>query len=300
MMHTGRRTAFAVSLLLATCLGQANPSPASNQDTIPATERKALLALYAATDGEHWKDHEGWLGAPGTECEWEGVSCGQHQAGDPLAVTGIQLSENDLKGAVPVELAELTHLEYLTLFGNHLTRGMPEPLIRRWLSGSLWIAAEDPLLTDVSEIDFESAASSILCASSRIVLRSDTSMTYFAERCRNTNPEDRTTFCEIKQGRSWPRQFAKLAWLLNDDGFYELRHDYDRSVTEGTFESTRVIRDGKKYEVVNYADAGPFNLWAIQRSIMGSIEGAGWVSTKRQPKCPRWDESKIEHSAAKR
>src|SRR5439155_9126219 len=90
-------------------LGQANPSPASHKDTIPTTEREALLALYAATDGDRWKDHEGWLGPPGTECNWYGVAC---KPGTNLEwrVSDLAVSENDLNGLVPGELGQLTQL----------------------------------------------------------------------------------------------------------------------------------------------------------------------------------------------
>ena len=42
---------------------------------IPQVEREALIALYNATDGDNWTCNDGWLGAPGTECSWYGVTC---------------------------------------------------------------------------------------------------------------------------------------------------------------------------------------------------------------------------------
>ena len=38
---------------------------------MPPAERDALIALYNSTDGANWWDNTGWLGAPGTECDWE-------------------------------------------------------------------------------------------------------------------------------------------------------------------------------------------------------------------------------------
>ena len=36
---------------------------------IPKTECEALVAFYNSTDGEHWKDNEGWL-QTATPCDW--------------------------------------------------------------------------------------------------------------------------------------------------------------------------------------------------------------------------------------
>jgi hypothetical protein len=271
----------------------------SGKVTVSQTEREALLVLYQATDGNHWKNSDGWLGAPGTECEWFGVSCFEPLAGT-ATVTALNLGENNLKGTIPDQLGQLPNLESLSLFGNQLRGTVPELLIHRWISGSLWLAAEDSILTDVSEIDFESSPSMLLCGRIRITVNVDGSVAYLSKRCRNSNPNDRTTFCEVKRGQVWPRYFAKLAWTLNANGFYGFHREYDRNITEGTFESTRVVKSGKKYEVVNYADAGPFELWVIQRAIESTVTDAEWVSVKQQPDCPRWDKGEIKESATKK
>jgi hypothetical protein len=148
----------------------------------------------------------------------------------------------------------------LEIFGNHLSGRLPDSLIRRWLTGEISIAAEPFLLTGVSEIDFEAAASSVLCARHRIILRSDESAVLFTEKCRNATPRDRTVFCEVKKGRIGWAEFAKLGWVLEKDGFFGFHANYERNVTDAGFESTRVTRDHKIYEVVNYADSGPFEL----------------------------------------
>ncbi|HEV2688337.1 MAG TPA: hypothetical protein VGV35_07275, partial [Bryobacteraceae bacterium] len=58
------------------------------------------------------------------------------------------------------------------------------------------------------------------------------------------------------------------------------------SMTHGTFETTRVTRDGKRYEVSNYADAGPFELWVIQRAIESVALGDYWEVTTKTNVCP--------------
>ena len=208
-------------IVCAECLGQSSaettPSALSRR-TIPAQERQALIALYEATDGNNWKDHEGWLGPVGTECDWHGIICATRVP--PLGVTDIELSQNNLSGTIPDAVTNLTRLQSLFIFGNHLSGKVPEALIQKWLSGSLWLNVEASMLTDVSEVDFESSASALLCARQRIVLHSDGTAMLFTERCRSNRLKDRRTFCEVKQGRIGWSSFAALASLLDKNGFF--------------------------------------------------------------------------------
>lgn len=271
--------------------GTSGESP-SLAEGISAQERQALVALYQATDGNHWKNHDGWLGPAGSECGWHGVGCGLG-APEPKTVVYLDLYDNNLRGRIPEAIGQLVHLQTLFLSHNDLSGGLPEPLIRQWLSGSLWIKAEAPLLTDVSEIDYESSASAILCAQQRVVLRSDTAAMRFTERCRNASPKDRRTFCEVKKGRIGGEGFALLAWALEKNGYFTLQADYEENVTDADFVRTRVTRNGKKYEVVEYAGAGPSELWLIHRAIEGVSSSIEWSKTKTLPECPRWSESQV-------
>jgi hypothetical protein len=252
----------------------------------------------------------GWLGPPGTECHWHGVACGGgHEAANVIIVdldennlTGAILNElgqlkkleslnlerNHLIGAIPGTLGQLEKLEWLAIFGNNLSGLVPEPLIRRWLAGPLDISAETSLLTAVSEIDFESSASALLCASHRIILRLDNSVVSYTERCRAATLDDRTTFCAVKDGRIGRGEFARLGWLVKKSGFFDLRAEYYRGVTDAGFEDTRVTENGKLHAVSNYAGGGPFELWVIQRAIEGVAAAAEWERTGAQQKCPRW------------
>ena len=261
--------------------------PPSFRDAVAvsAEERQILVALYESTDGIRWKDHSGWLGPVGSECNWHGVRC-QDGLYDVTTVNGLELSGNNLVGAVPAAVVRLKNLTLLSIFGNHLSGTLPSSLIQRWLARELDLIAEDSLLTTVSEIDFESAASAILCATHRITIRSDGSAVFFTERCRNDKPRDRTTFCEVKKGRLYPYTFAKLAWLLDRNKFYDFQSHYDRSITHGAFETTRVTCDGKRYEVSNFAGAGPFELWVIQRAVESVVLSADWESVTTIARCP--------------
>jgi hypothetical protein len=140
----------------------------------------------------------------------------------------------------------------------------------------------------VSEIDFESSAPALLCAIHRIILRLDNSAVSYTERCRAAIPNDRTTFCEVKDGRIYGSEFARLGWLVKKSGFFDLRTEYYRGVTHARFEDTRVTGNGKLHAVSNYEGAGPFGLWIIQRAIEGAAASAEWEKTSTQQKCPRW------------
>ena len=290
------RIALAVGLTatlmaFAECWAQSTLNgPHSSRKGVSEQERQALVALYEATEGNHWKNHDGWLGPVGSECAWYGISC-EPGASELSTVVDLNLSENNLHGRIPDALGQLAHLQTLFLFGNELSGRLAEPLIRQWLSGSLWVTAEAPLLTDVSEIDYEFAASAILCARHRVVLRSDTTAIRFTERCRNASPKDRRTFCEVEKGRIWGDEFAMLAWTLEKNGYFTLEANYQRNITDSVFVSTRATRNGKKYEVVEYAGGGPFELWVIHRAIEGVSSTMEWSKTKTLPECPQWSES---------
>jgi len=141
----------------------------------------------------------------------------------------------------------------------------------------------------VSEIDFEYSASSVLCMRHRIVLRPDNAE-IFTERCRNASRTDRTTFCEVKEGRISQEEFAKLAQLLEQNSFFTMQSEYWGDVTDAVFESTRAKRDGETHEVINYADAGPLRLWTIQRAIEGAALNVDWQMATTRPKCPHWND----------
>ena len=83
------------------------------------SDRDALIALYDATDGEHWKNNENWCTDAPLE-EWYGVNT--DSKGN---VTFLSLQGNGLTGCLPEELSGLTHLTYFSLSGNDLYGELP-------------------------------------------------------------------------------------------------------------------------------------------------------------------------------
>ncbi len=95
---------------------------------ITTVQRQALIAFYNSTNGDGWYAQQGWKSAPlypdgfampGTESSWFGLTV------DPESglVTGIELVDDYLHGAIPPEIGNLTSLRRLILNDNHFIVG---------------------------------------------------------------------------------------------------------------------------------------------------------------------------------
>ncbi len=100
-----RRT-LSVLLLLA-LLGAWSPRPVvlAEQTEIPAAEYDALVALYNSTDGANWTNK--WTLPTDMPCSLYGVSC---TSSAPRCVVALSLMSNQLNGAIPTELGNLSNL----------------------------------------------------------------------------------------------------------------------------------------------------------------------------------------------
>ncbi|CAJ1947189.1 unnamed protein product [Cylindrotheca closterium] len=91
-----------------------------NQNSI--VDRYALASLYLSLGGEQWSRKTQWMSATSV-CQWQGVGCDANS----IAVTSLQLGDNQLSGAMPIELSLLTKLTNLDLDTNGLgSRILPE------------------------------------------------------------------------------------------------------------------------------------------------------------------------------
>ena len=98
------------------------------------TDRAALEALYTATDGANWTDSTNWL-TDAPLAAWHGVT-----TDDAGRVTGLDLRDNGLTGAIPDALGSLAQLEELNLSWNSLTGPIPDALgsLTKLVVLSLW------------------------------------------------------------------------------------------------------------------------------------------------------------------
>ena len=115
--HHGRTHAvfvFAGFLLLTGGTARA-------QDPVVA-DRAVLVTLYNATAGANWTNNTNWLSNEALS-EWHGVDTDATGR-----VTELHLSDNELSGAIPAELGNLTNLQILDLCGNGLSGAIPAEL----------------------------------------------------------------------------------------------------------------------------------------------------------------------------
>ena len=105
-----------------------------SQSAVPIAERDALIAFYNATNGAGWIDNTNWLGAPGTECEWHGVTCDASE----FTVTNLAFYNNNLIGEIPPALGNLTGLTELSLPYNGLSGSIPPELGN--LTALVWLS----------------------------------------------------------------------------------------------------------------------------------------------------------------
>ena len=88
----------------------------------PQSERDALVALYNATDGGHWRNRTNWV-SDAPLGSWHGVTTDSNGR-----VTEVDLSDNGLRGNIPAEIASLEKLEALYLNDNQLSGEIPPEL----------------------------------------------------------------------------------------------------------------------------------------------------------------------------
>lgn len=85
-------------------------------------EREALIAIYQATGGDDWKDNKRWCSDAPVD-KWYGVKS------DPEGrIVELNLSNNNLQGSLPSEIAYLEHLTQLRLSDNNLSGQIPPEL----------------------------------------------------------------------------------------------------------------------------------------------------------------------------
>jgi len=87
---------------------------ASASALIPASERQALVELYDATGGSHWKNSSGWLTGDPCADSWYGIFCNSARTHVVEVFPNPRDSGNKMQGEIPAsfwtDLPELVHI----------------------------------------------------------------------------------------------------------------------------------------------------------------------------------------------
>lgn len=104
-------------------------------------QRYALVVFYYSTAGDEWNfcsavattsactsDQGKRYLSDSHECEWMGISCD-----DNNMITEIRFSQNNLKGSLPKEISELSHLQALALEKGFVSGVIPTTISDLWV-----------------------------------------------------------------------------------------------------------------------------------------------------------------------
>jgi hypothetical protein len=260
---------FAVLALFAIAITQA-PSD------VPLSERRVLLELYASTGGDRWSDRTGW-NTTKPVCEWYGVSC-DFLDGDATrpVVAGLSLDLNNLDGVLPPTLADLSHLQGLSVIGNRLRGKLPEELLQRWDRHAFELnAGSNTFSNALARVTVEYSASGVLCSQTEDlhyrmeVDETKHSATFQSIRC--VDAKSRNTYCLVREGVA--PSLMRLSRALESLGYAKLSPEYNfpfTFMTHGLFLTTQAVwGDGTATSVRTYARQGPTQAWSAQQMFLG-------------------------------
>lgn len=118
-----------------------------------STDRELLIDFFHATGGPSWQNNTNWLTDEPLD-QWHGI-----EVDSTGNVVSIWLNGNGLRGYIPANLGNLTHLEVLGLVDNHLTGKIPSelgnlPAMRRLLLQVNQLSGSIPSsLGDLTKLD---------------------------------------------------------------------------------------------------------------------------------------------------
>ena len=113
----------AAVTVTATDPGGASAEQSFTLSVGPDPQRLILEAFYESTGGDQWTKSDNWL-TDAPLREWHGIWQ------DGGRVVGLDLPDNNLRGALPAELGNLGGLAFLSLNSNRLTGTIPAELGR--------------------------------------------------------------------------------------------------------------------------------------------------------------------------
>jgi len=106
------------------------------------------------------------------------------------------------------------------------------------------------------------------CASFSVVFQADGTVSYFGY--------EHVTHLGKREGRINSHSFEQLARFVVELGFPDLHRTYSSTVTDHQATYFLVVIDKKKEVVMNYAEAGPAGLWALEKVIDNLLSQVEW------------------------
>ncbi|MCI0665597.1 MAG: DUF6438 domain-containing protein [Acidobacteria bacterium] len=111
-----------------------------------------------------------------------------------------------------------------------------------------------------------------LCPIYSVTLRKDGTAVYVGY--------ENVTHLGRRHGKIYSYYFFRLAWLLDSQGFFQMKDEYKQNRlivhSHWTEVSVGATRDGVKKEVWEYSHEGPIQLWGIQMSIDAVVNKIEW------------------------
>ena len=92
--------------------------------TTNSKDREAMVALYNATNGQHWINNTRWMKGDPCIDEWHGLYCIGGR------VLQINMTFNNMSGTLPAELAQADMLQVVQLHNNRLTGTIPAVILQ--------------------------------------------------------------------------------------------------------------------------------------------------------------------------
>jgi hypothetical protein len=130
----------------------------------------------------------------------------------------------------------------------------------------LLIAQAKP--AEITEIRLQRTPCFGKCPVDEVALRADGTATYVGKKF-----VDRLGQYEGEFARA---DFDKLAKMLVEKMFFDLKDDYDRLITDQASIVTSARRGEKTKKIRNYANAGPEELRAIEAEVLRISKGIAW------------------------
>lgn len=280
-------SAIALAILLAAV-------PALSRETIPPTEKAALITFFQSTGGSGWTDHKGWL-TTDDPCDWPGVMCGwtTSQPNRPVVI-GLGLGFSNLTGELPSSaLRDRPNLQTFDVRGNRLTGEIPEEWLERWDRNDfelfLW---ENRFSNLVQRVRIQLSSPSVLCAfdeDARYFVELDESGSAHFEsiRCASRNPGSRATTWLVKDGEA--PSLTRLSRALKRIGFEKLDAEYSYPFTFATHQiyvtTTVWYGDGHFKTLQTYGGQGPIEAFIVEQLVWGLVEQVTWTRQSKKKQC---------------